>query len=129
MKKYENFCAALLNLKDMYECEEPYNNVTLTGLVGLYEICFEQSWKAIKEILEYNGYSESATGSPRTILKTAFQAGMIKDEDLWLRALQERNNVTHSYNQNIAYGIVRQAKSEFYQMFCDLRDELEENWL
>jgi nucleotidyltransferase substrate binding protein (TIGR01987 family) len=129
MRKYENFCAALVNLKDMYEYEEPYSNVTLTGLVGLYEICFEQAWKAMKEILEYNGYSESATGSPRTILKTAFQAGMIKDEDLWLRALQERNNVTHSYNQNIAHGIVALAKSEFYQMFCDLKDELESNWL
>jgi nucleotidyltransferase substrate binding protein (TIGR01987 family) len=98
MKKFENFSAALLNLKDMYEYDEPYSNVTLTGLVGLYEICFEQAWKAIKEILEYNGYSESATGSPKTILKTAYQAGMIKDEDLWLRALQERNNVAHSYN-------------------------------
>jgi nucleotidyltransferase substrate binding protein (TIGR01987 family) len=83
----------------------------------------------MKEILEYNGYSESATGSPRTILKTAFQAEMIKDEDLWLRALQERNNVTHSYNQNIAHGIVALAKSEFYQMFCDLKDEFESNWL
>jgi nucleotidyltransferase substrate binding protein (TIGR01987 family) len=129
MRKYENFCAVLLNLKDMYEYEEPYNNVTLTGLVRLYEICFEQAWKAMKEILENNGFSESATGSPKIILKTAFQSGMIKDEELWLKALQERNNVTHSYNQNIAYGIVRQAKAEFYQMFCDLKAELEENWL
>jgi nucleotidyltransferase substrate binding protein (TIGR01987 family) len=129
MKKFENFSAALLNLKDMYEYDEPYSNVTLTGLVGLYEICFEQAWKAIKEILEYNGYSESATGSPKTILKTAYQAGMIKDEDLWLRALQERNNVAHSYNQNIALGIIASAKSEFYQMFCDLKEELENNWL
>jgi nucleotidyltransferase substrate binding protein (TIGR01987 family) len=85
--------------------------------------------KAMKEILENNGFSESATGSPKIILKTAFQSGMIKDEELWLKALQERNNVTHSYNQNIAYGIVRQAKAEFYQMFCDLKAELEENWL
>jgi nucleotidyltransferase substrate binding protein (TIGR01987 family) len=129
MKKFENFSAALLNLKDMYEYDEPYSNVTLTGLVGLYEICFEQAWKAIKEILEYNGYSESATGSPKTILKTAYQAGMIKDEELWLRALQERNNVAHSYNQNIALGIVASAKSEFYQMFCDLKEELENNWI
>jgi hypothetical protein len=38
MKKYENFCAALSNLKALYEFEEPYSNVTLTGLVGLYEL-------------------------------------------------------------------------------------------
>ena len=50
MKKYENFCAALKNLKDIYNYEEPYTNVVLTGLAALYEICFEQSWKAVKEI-------------------------------------------------------------------------------
>ena len=45
MKKYENFCASLKNMKEIYDYDEPYNTVVLTGLVGLYEICFEQSWK------------------------------------------------------------------------------------
>ena len=55
MKKYENFCNALKNLNDIYKYNEPYDNVVLTGLVALYEICFEQAWKAIKEIMEQNG--------------------------------------------------------------------------
>ena len=42
MRKYENFCNALSNMKDIYNYEEPYDNVVITGLVGLYEICFEQ---------------------------------------------------------------------------------------
>lgn len=41
MKKYENFCASLSNMKEMYNYHEPYDNVVLTGIVGLYEICFE----------------------------------------------------------------------------------------
>ena len=65
MKKFDNFCLALENLNDVYNYDEPYGNVVLTGLVALYEICFEQSWKAIKEILEYNGVPESQTGSPK----------------------------------------------------------------
>jgi len=48
MKKYENFKAALNNLKDIYDYEEPYSNVETAGIVGLYEICFEQAWKAMK---------------------------------------------------------------------------------
>ena len=40
MRKYENFCNALSNMKDIYNYEEPYDNVVITGLVGLYEICF-----------------------------------------------------------------------------------------
>ena len=122
MKKYENFCASLKNMKEIYDYDEPYNTVVLTGLVGLYEICFEQSWKMMKEILEIHGYEEGATGSPKIILRTAYRAGMIKNEDAWLRALQERNNVTHSYNEKIALEIVRQAKAIFYDLFVQLKD-------
>lgn len=129
MKKYENFCAALKNMKEIYKYEPPYNTVVLTGLVGLYELSFEQSWKMMKEILENHGFEEGATGSPKIILKTAYKAGMIKDEKLWLSALQERNNVAHSYNEKIAMDIVTKAKNDFYRMFCDLKEEIEENWL
>ena len=49
MKKYDNFCSALSNMRQIYKYTEPYDDtVILTGLVGLYEICFEQSWKMIK---------------------------------------------------------------------------------
>ena len=129
MKKYENFCSSLGNMKDIYNYKEPYDNVVLTGLVGLYEITFEQSWKMMKEILQNHGYEEGATGSPKIILKTAYKAGMIKDEELWLRALQARNNVKHSYNQKIALSIVSEAKTEFYKMFVDLKEEVESVWL
>ena len=129
MKKYENFCVSLENMKDIYNYEEPYDNVVLTGLVGLYEITFEQSWKMMKEILEIHGFAEGATDSPKMILRTAYKAGMIKDEELWLSALQERNNVTHSYNRKIAMGIITQVKQKFYKMFCELKEEIDRNWI
>lgn len=129
MKKYDNFCSSLLNLKEIYNYEEPFDSVILTGMVGLYELCFEQSWKMMKEILESHGYEEGATGSPKTILKTAYKAGMIKNEDLWLRALQERNNVAHSYNQKIALEIVIWVKETFYNTFCELKKEIEDHWI
>lgn len=47
------------------------------------------------------------------VLKTAYKAGMISDETLWLKALQERNNVTYSYNREIALEIVRLTKRNF----------------
>lgn len=127
MKKYDNFCAALKNLEDIYLYKEPYDNVIMTGLVGLYEICFEQSWKAIKEILTINGIAESQTGSPRQILKSAYQVGLIKDEDTWLAALVSRNNVAHAYNQEIAKDIIKQTQNKYFHMFTDLKSEIEKN--
>ena len=34
MKKFDNFCLALENLNDVYNYDEPYENVVLTGLVA-----------------------------------------------------------------------------------------------
>ena len=128
MKKYENFCAALENLQEIYNYKEPYDNVILTGLVGLYEICFEQSWKMMKEILTAHGYEASETGSPKIILKTAYKAGMIHDEDLWIKALEARNNVAHAYNKDVAYAIVDMTKNHFCNMFIKLKEDVA-SWL
>lgn len=128
MKKYENFKSALNNLKDIYAYQEPYGNVEIAGMVALYEICFEQAWKAMKEILENYGYSEGATGSPRTILKTAYKAGMINNEELWLEALVSRNNVAHAYNEAIAKDIIDQTKNKYYDMFMELEQTIEQHW-
>ena len=129
MKKYENFVAAFENLKDIYDYSEPYGNVELTGLVGLFEVCFEQSWKAMKEILEDSGFDMATSGSPRQIIKTAYQAGMIGSEDVWLEALKSRNDVTHSYNVNIALDIVRDTKVKYYDMFQELKNNIRNNWM
>ncbi len=129
MKKYENFKKSLNNLKDIFSYEPPYGVVELTGLVGLFELCFEQSLKVMKEILENHGYKEATTGSPKQILKIAFSCSMINNEELWLEALQARNNVAHSYNTDIANEIVKQTKEKFYKMFCELDDNLINNWL
>ena len=129
MKKYENFCNAFNNLKDIYDYEEPFGNVELTGLVGLFEVCFEQSWKVMKELLEQSGYDSAQTGSPRHIIKTAYQAAMIDDETLWLAALVSRNNVAHAYNKEVALDIISDTKDKYYQMVGDLKKKLEENWI
>ena len=105
------------------------SNVEMSGLVALYEICFEQAWKAMKEILEQQGFAEEKTGSPRIVLKTAFSVGMIEDENLWMAALNARNNVAHSYNKEVALDIINQTKDKFYPMFEALKKQMDSNWL
>ncbi len=126
--KLENFKRALHNLREIYDYEEPYGNIEMTGMVGLFELCFELSWKAMKEALDESGFSEGKTGSPKLIIKTAYQAEMIDDEEIWLEALAARNNVAHAYNRDIALDIIRKTKAGFCPMFEKLAAELEEKW-
>lgn len=128
MRKYENFCKAYDNLKVSVNIQPPFDIVTLTGLVGLFEITFEQAWKMMKELLEYHGYAQSDTGSPRIIIKTAYSAGMIDDEQAWLKALSARNNVSQSYNEETALSIVTQTRELYIDMFEKLNTAVERNW-
>lgn len=128
-KKVLNFYKALANLREIEAQEPPYDTVTETGMVALYGICFEQAWKAMKDRLEFSGYAEQKLGSPRAVIKLAYQVNMLADEQLWLDALQARNNVAHSYNEQIALGIIADSKSKFIAMFEVLKREIEENWV
>lgn len=129
MKKFENFCKTLDNLRLVRDLNEPYDVLTLTGSAALFEICFEQAWQAMKEILQEHGYSEGQTGSPKQILKLAYSARMIQDEGKWLAMLVSRNDVTHSYNEEIALALVRRVKEDYLDLLDVLRVELESRWL
>lgn len=129
MRKFDNFCRALENLKKIQVYSEPFDTVTETGIVGLFGICFDQSWKTMKEVLEEHGYDSSKTGSPKMIIKLAYSAKMITDEDVWLKALSARNDVVHSYNEQIALSIIKNTQSNFISMFEALKQEIQDNWV
>ena len=129
MKKYDNFCKALKNLEEGLKLDEPYTIVEQTGIVGLYEICFEQSWKLMKSVLEEHGRYEEKIGSPKAIIKMAYQCGMVTDMEGWLGLLQSRNVLAHTYSDEQSLKVIRELKSEHIQLFEALKQEIDENWL
>ena len=129
MKRYENFCRALTNFKEIEKKSPPYDVITTAGMVALFEICFEQAWKAMKEILELHGVGKKKIGSPRMIIKQSFAAGLVNDEESWLEMLTARNDVAHSYNEAIALAIIDVGKKKFIPLFEALKKEIDDNFL
>ncbi len=129
MKKYDNFCKAFSNLKEGSLLEEPYTIVEQTGIIGLFEICFEQSWKLMKEILEEHGRFEEKIGSPKAIIKIAYQCGMINDCEGWLELLESRNILAHTYSDEQALYVIRKLKSDYITLFETLKNEIDSRWL
>ena len=129
MKKYDNFCKAFANLKEGSMLEEPYTIVEQTGIVRLFEICFEQSWKLMKEILEEHGRFEERIGSPRAIIKIAYQCGMINDREGWLDLLKSRNILAHVYSSEQALYVIRKLRADYISLFEALKNEIESRWL
>jgi len=129
MKKYDNFCKALNNLKEGAKLQEPYTIVEQTGIVGLFEICFEQSWKLMKEMLEEHGMLVDRIGSPKAVIKIAYQCAMIDDEEGWLALLEARNILAHTYSDEEALSVIRKLKFGYVDLFEQLKEELDSRWL
>ncbi len=129
MKKFDNFCKALSNLKEGLYLNEPYTIVEQTGIVGLFEICFEQAWKMMKEVLESHGRFDNKIGSPKAIIKIAYECGMIDSQNEWLELLEIRNILAHTYNDEQAINAVRKLKNGYIKFFDELKENIENDWL
>ena len=89
---------------------------------GTYRTSREIPWGIQRQTTDY-------VGSPNSVIKLAYQAGMIDDEICWHDALKARNNVVHSYSDEIALQIIKDAQERFLPMFVELQRNIEDNWL
>lgn len=97
MKKYENFASALANLEDAPN-QDLNNDFVQSGLINKFNLQFELSWKLLKRLLEYEGATLAASGSPRAILKESYRFYDFIDEAAWLDMLRDRNTNVHIYD-------------------------------
>ena len=125
VRKYEHFCKALNNLAEGAKKAPPYSVLEITGIVGLFEICFELSWKALREVLLIHGVIEASTGSPREIIKAGYKFHFLSDEETWLDMLKRRNEATYIYNEDIAVKLVALILDKYLTAFVNLREELQ----
>lgn len=84
------------------EAVEAYNKDKLAilshlALVQAYEVCYELAWKVIKDYLFLNGINAQL---PREVIKEAFSANVIKNGQVWIDMLQDRNSTSHEYNMD-----------------------------
>ena len=101
MKKFDHYRANLEVLSTAGQ-QDLENEFVIGGIIDKFMIQFELGWKVLKELLQYEGRSEARSGSPREILKVAFQVYDFVDEDVWIAMLRDRNNMSHIYDGNAA---------------------------
>jgi len=115
-QRFVNFEKSYHLLKRTSEIE-PMSEAEKGGLIQFYKVCFELSWKLIKDYLESTGY---IVRSPREALKVAFQNQLITDGELWLSALDDRNLTSHIYDDMVTDLIISKIKNEYLNILSDL---------
>jgi len=115
------------NFEKAYQTLSRYINQSLetelerAGIIQLFEITFELSWKLMKDYLEAQGFQPR---SPRDAIKQAFQAELIDDGHIWLDALNERNLTVHTYDEQLSKKMVENIVQLYFPAFKKLYEKL-----
>jgi len=123
--KKKDFEKSLINLKkaiDAYK-GEPENILYQAALVQYFEISSELAWKLLRDILIREGVENINT--PRMVLKEALKAGFIKNGDLWMQVIDDRNKSSHIYDEFLAQSIMRNISDEYEKLFEELKNFVE----
>ena len=116
-----NRCLTILLAADRGQGDEIYR----MGVIGQFNLTFELSWKALREVLLIHGVNKASTGSPREILKVGYEFNFLSDEETWLDMLKHRNQVAQIYDEKIAAELVDLIFEKYIAAFENLRDELQ----
>ena len=127
MAKYDNFKSQLRILLQAPE-KDLSDEFIQSGLIAKFSLQFELAWKLLQKVLQYDGRIESASGSPRAIIKAAYSSYDFIDEDMWLSMLDARNQALRVYNSEMAGGLVDAIIDDYIPAFDDLLTNLEESY-
>ena len=72
------------------------------SLVKRFEYTLEMVWKSCKRYLHEEGFAEAATGSPKSIMRLAAEAGIIRSAENWIRYIDARQGTSHNYSEEKA---------------------------
>ena len=109
--KFANFRSAYARLSEGIAQLDENNDLAADGVIQRFEFTFELSWKTLKAVFEDEGLT--GLNSPKTVLREAFAAGLISDEELWLDMLNDRNNTVHMYSEQLAKEICRNIQTRY----------------
>jgi nucleotidyltransferase substrate binding protein (TIGR01987 family) len=91
------------------------------GVIQRFEFTFELLWKTLKLFLDDQGI---LTKSPKETIQEAFRFELIKNEEMFLEMLEDRNRTSHIYNQLDSEKIYERIKTRYVKEIKDLLNRL-----
>ena len=122
-ERRKEFSKALERLKEALQEKE--TEIVVDGVLHRFEFTFELAWKTMKDYLEYDGIINKI-GSPREVIKAAFQYDLIENGEQWIKMMLARNSLSHLYDEETSREIYSDIKEEYVNLFEDLNKKFKE---
>lgn len=123
-QKKSNYRKALDSLNEAIVAfsKNTQDRVVRAGLIQNFEFCLELAWKLQKFDLEQKGFADAS--SPKAVIRTAYEQGLIEDGALWLQMLDDRNDSSHNYDEGQAQNLANKIVSSYAPAFQSLYDKI-----
>jgi nucleotidyltransferase substrate binding protein (TIGR01987 family) len=106
--------------------ERPLSPLEKEGTIQRFEYTWELAWKLLKDYLEDQGIILDKI-TPAATIKSALAAKIITQGDLWMQALDARNKMAHTYNQDQFEQITQAIRKDYLALFEDLHEFMLQN--
>jgi len=118
----ENFGRAVSNLGE--GLENTVDDLDVDGSIKRFELSYELAWKLIKTWLAETGI---VCKNPRDCFKSAKANGLLTDETGWLRMIEDRNLLVHTYTMELSRQIFNKIKQSHYTLLKELYRAIKTN--
>ena len=120
-RRFQSFCNSLDALAEARQ-RDFSDSFVLSGTSAKFSITFDLAWKVMKDILiQYYAITGFVAGSPREVLREAFQADLIAD-DAWMDMLKVRNELAHDYDCEIVKTYCHTIVEKYIDLFYEFED-------
>ena len=124
MRRFQSFKNSLEALSEARE-RDMSDTFVLSGTSAKFSITFDLAWKTMKDILiEHYAITDFVAGSPREVLRKAFQAGMITGDE-WMQMLEVRNRLIHDYDGEIVKAYCQRIVNVYIEKFREFQLQAE----
>jgi nucleotidyltransferase substrate binding protein (TIGR01987 family) len=123
--RYDNFHRAHSLLREAVELmqERALTPLEQEGAIQRFEYCWELAWKTLKDYLEQQGI-QLPTVTPAAVLRAAQAAGVIGQGEGWMRMLDTRIKLAHTYDFKAFAAALEAVRQEFLGLLDSLHGRL-----
>lgn len=123
-KRFQSFSRSLDALAEAKE-RDLTDTFVISGTGAKFCITLDLAWKTMKDIiLQYYMVSGFPTGSPREVLRKAFELELITN-DIWMEMLKVRNEFTHDYDGLIVEKYCKIIVEDYIDVFYEFKAKVE----
>jgi nucleotidyltransferase substrate binding protein (TIGR01987 family) len=110
---FDQYKSAVQRFKEALSIQK--SDIVRDSSIKRFEIAYELCWRLLKKVLEVR--EGIVTDSPKSCFRDAFKANIISYDNSWIRMVETRNNLIHSYDMKYAESIYDESLKKYLEMF------------